>query len=231
MASSVATDRTTLLAHHPIGASTGYMPTLRGNWPALVSEAAELSPFAVELSALSESELDGLRRYLMAEPPLMFRYLSIHGPSKGRALPEVDLVASLLPLTKLVDAIVMHPDTISDAGAFLALDRTLVLENMDADKTDGCTVEQLARWFEELPEAGFCFDVAHAWSLDPTMGLAGALLDEFGARLRHVHVSSLSAELHHIPLSEEHEALFMPLLERCLDVPWILEAPPRARCA
>jgi hypothetical protein len=59
------------------------------------------------------------------------------------------------------------------------------------------------------------------------MGLASELLDAFGSRLRHVHVSSLSGELHHVPLSEEDEALFLPVLERCLDVPWILEAPPR----
>jgi sugar phosphate isomerase/epimerase len=103
-----------------------------------------------------------------------------------------------------------------------------VLENMDTGKQDGCTVTQLERWFDALPHAGFCFDVAHAASLDSTMTLAGELLDAFRGRLRHVHVSSLSPDLHHIPLSEEDEALFMPLLERCLDVPWILEAPPRA---
>jgi hypothetical protein len=91
---------------------------------ALVGEATELSPFAVELSALSERELDGLGRYLMAERPLAFRYLSIHGPSKGRSLPEIDLVASLVRFTAGADAIVMHPDTISDAEPFLALGRT-----------------------------------------------------------------------------------------------------------
>jgi hypothetical protein len=34
-------------------------------------------------------------------------------------------------------------------------------------------------------------------------------------------------ELHHVPLTAEHEDLFRPVLERCVDVPWILEAPPR----
>jgi hypothetical protein len=60
------------------------------------------------------------------------------------------------------------------------------------------------------------------------MSVGGELLDAFGERLRHLHVSSLSAELHHVPLTEEHEKRFGPLLQRCLDVPWILEAPPRA---
>lgn len=229
MSSTLATERRPLLAHHPIGASTGYMEAMRGDWPALVTRAVELSPFAAELSVLSEGEVDGLDAYLASEPQLPFRYLSIHGPSKGRAMDERDLVSALLRFSKRADAIVMHPDTMRDAAPFVVLGQTLVLENMDADKDDGCTVEQLERWFAALPQAGFCFDVAHAWSLDPTMAVASDLLDVFRSRLRHLHVSSLSPDLHHVPLTEDDEMLFMPLLERCLDLPWILEAPPRDR--
>jgi sugar phosphate isomerase/epimerase len=98
---------------------------------------------------------------------------------------------------------------------------------MDAGKHDGCTVDGLSRWFDALPEAGFCFDIAHAWSVDDTMAAGTELLDAFRTRLRHLHLSSLSPDLHHVPLTEEHEELFTPLLQRCLDVPWILEAPPR----
>lgn len=202
------------------------MTDLRPNWPAQVAQAAEFSPFAVELSALAEDELDGLGRYLTNDPRLPFRYLSIHGPSKGRKMPESDLVATLKEVCKSADAIVMHPDTIEDPAAFRALGRKLLLENMDARKEGGRTVDELAPWFSDLPEAGFCFDIAHAWSIDATMAIGDELLDAFRSRLRHLHVSSLSAELHHVTLSEEHEALFMPLLQRCLDVPWILEAPP-----
>lgn len=101
---------------------------------------------------------------------------------------------------------------------------------MIADRRPGKPLSsrwQLRRKFAELPQAGFCFDIAHAWSLDKSMGLAAEMLEEFSPRLRHVHLSSLSPDLHHVPLSEEDEELFMPLLERCLDRPWILEAPPR----
>lgn len=126
------------------------------------------------------------------------------------------------------DGIVMHPDTIEEPDGYRPLGRKLLLENMDARKAWGRTREELASAFEELPEAGFCFDVAHAWSMDPAMAVAGDLLDGFGDRLRHVHLSSLSPELHHIPLTEEDEELFRAVLERCVDVPWILEAPPRA---
>ena len=52
--------------HHPLGASTGYMADSRGDWPAMVAEALETSPFAAELAALSEDELPGLEAYLAA---------------------------------------------------------------------------------------------------------------------------------------------------------------------
>jgi hypothetical protein len=207
--------------------SSRYMDNLRGDWPAQVNRALELSPFAIELSALAEDALDGLADYLTSGPELPFRYLSVHGPAKGRTLPEPELVARLKDLSALVDGIVMHPDTIEDPAPYRDLGRKLVLEDMDARKEDGRGADELARWFAELPEAGFCFDIAHAWSIDETMGAGAELLDAFRSRLRHLHVSSLSAELHHEPLTEEHEELFTPLLQRCLDVPWILEAPPR----
>ena len=56
----------------------------------------------------------------------------------------------------------------------------------------------------------------------PTL-LAHDLLDRFGDRLRQVHLSSLAGG-RHVPVLREHEELFVPLLRRCSDVPWILEA-------
>ncbi len=214
-----------VLAHHPLGASTGYMGDLRGDWPAQIRQARELSPFAIELSVLCEDEIDGLASYLGGDPALAFRYLSIHGPSKGRAMSESALVDVLVELGAHAQAVVMHPDTMEDPVPYRSLGRKLVLENMDARKDDGRTVEELDRWFAELPEAGFCFDIAHAWSVDDTMVAGADLLDAFRKRLRHLHVSSLAPDLHHTSLTGEHEELFTPLLQRCLDVPWILEAP------
>jgi hypothetical protein len=216
-----------LLAHHPLGVSTGYMIDSRGDWPQQVAEAWDASPFAVELSALSEGELDGLVSYLEGNPRLPFHYLSIHGASKARKMAEEALVPLLVRLADRAQAIVMHPDTMHDPEPYRALGRKLVLENMDARKDSGRTTDELAPWFTELPEAGFCFDIAHAWSLDSSMVVGGELLDAFRTRLRHVHLSSMDQSLHHVSLTLEDEELFMPLLHRCLDVPWILEAPPR----
>lgn len=216
-----------LLEHHPLGASTGYMVDRRENWPALIEEATRLSSFAVELAALAEDELPALLEFLADNPSLPFRYVSVHGPSKGRQMPEPELVARLAALPQSVDAIVLHPDQIEDPAHYAALGGRLTIENMDARKPAGGLAKELSPLFEALPMAGFCFDVAHAWTIDPTMDVGRELLDRFAPRLRHVHVSSISAGLGHVPLSAEDEALFSPLLARCRDVPWILEAEPR----
>lgn len=197
-----------------------------GQWPALVAAATSISTAAVELSALSEPELPSLVDFLMDAPALPFLFVSVHAPSKARQWPEDHLVDMLLRLTRHVDAIVMHPDVIEDPARYRALGSTLVLENMDRRKVLGQSATHLVRYFDELPHAGLCFDIAHAASVDPSMAVAHELLDVHGHRLRHVHLSSLDEDNHHRALTAADEARFTPLLDRCRDVPWILEAAP-----
>jgi hypothetical protein len=212
-----------LAKHHPIGASTGYFGRLRGNWNELLAAVERTSTFAAELAALSEPEFGALSKFLERVGTLPFRYLSVHAPVKQRIAIEADLVSWLGALPRNVSSIVTHPDTIEDMASYRSLGNRLVIENMDARKQGGRTVSELGPIFDLLPEAGFCFDIAHAWSVDPSMGLAQDLLDRFGTRLRQVHLSSLDAGKH-VPIMPEHEALFAPILDRCRDVPWILEA-------
>jgi hypothetical protein len=211
--------------HLTVGCSTGFMHEQRGDWPGLVRRAAAQAPFAVELAALSEPELPGLVRYLEGGPSLPFLFTSVHAPSKQRRIPELDLVNMLAQLPHWIDAIVVHPDCVGDVELYRPLGRRLVIENMDVRKGDGQTASELARFFDALPDAGLCFDVAHAKSVDASMAEGGHILDEFGDRLRHVHLSSLDENCHHVPLTEDDESLFASLLSRCRDVPWILEAP------
>jgi hypothetical protein len=225
MVPALLADAGVLSLHHPLGASTGYMEHARDEWEALAEEALETSTFAVELAALSEDELPGLERYLAGGPDLPFAYLSVHAPVKHRTMSEAELVERLGHLAPVVDAIVVHPDTIEDVERYRALGSCLVLENMDARKPLGRTVEELEPFFAALPDAGLCFDVAHAWSIDRSMREGERILDAFAGRLRHLHVSSVDADCRHAPLTAEHEARFLPLLRRCPDVPWILEAP------
>jgi hypothetical protein len=215
----------TLRQHGLVGASTGHIESHREDWDQLTVEAAAVSGFAVELSALSEDELPSLLEFLNADPQLPFHYLSVHGPSKKRRLPEPELVQLLQAVPPWVDAIVMHPDTIEDPRHYAGLGRRLVLENMDERKKDGRTVAELDRHFQALPDAGLCFDIAHAKSIDPTMQMGHTILDAFVSRLRHLHISSLDESSHHVPLNSEDESLYLPLLQKCRDVPWILEAP------
>lgn len=213
-----------LATHHPVGMSTGCFASLRGAWPELVDAALATSTFTAELAALGEDELDGLLAFLGGEPSLPFRYLSVHGPVKGRELPERELAGRLGALAGLVDAVVLHPDTMVDLAAYASLGGLLVIENMDPRKPTGRTVAELRPLFDALPEAGFCFDVAHAAAVDPSMELAHDLLDAFAGRVRHLHVSTLDADCTHVPLTADDELRFAPVLARCGDVPWILEA-------
>ena len=168
--------------HLTVGCSTGYMVDSRGDWRTLVEQAAATSTLAVELSALSEAELPGLVGFLRGDLPMPFHYLSVHAPSKGLALSEDERVGLLMRLPPRVRAIVTHPDVIEDVAAWRPLGRRLVIENMDARKSDGQTADELAPLFEALPLAGFCFDIAHAKHVDPTLAEGRALLDRFVAR-------------------------------------------------
>jgi hypothetical protein len=219
------TEHRPLLGHHPVGASTGYLHADRGDWERLVEQACEVSPFAAELAALSESELPGLVEHLAGSDWLPFHYVSVHAPSKGRVMPEAELVALLAALPCDVDAIVVHPDVIEDPERYRRLGRRLVLENMDARKPAGRTADELAPLLARLPEAGLCLDVAHVLDVDPSLREGHVLLDRFAPRLRHLHVSSLDGAGHHVPLRAADQDAFTPLLRRCRDVPWILEAP------
>jgi hypothetical protein len=201
------------------------MEYARGDWWRLVADAAALSEDAVELSALSWSELPSLVDFCSVTGGLPFEYISVHGPTKALGGSDHELALMLLQLPEWIDAIVLHPDVMTHAPAFRALGNRVLLENMDARKGVGTSVGDIEKFFVALPDAGFCLDVAHAGSVDPTMRLGHALLDAFSSRLREVHLSSLDAQGKHVPMTQGDYSRFRPLLDRCSDVPWIFEAP------
>lgn len=203
------------------------MTDLRNDWDRLIDQAAAVSSIAIELSAVSASELPGLLGYLASAPRLPFLFVSVHAPSKGLNGNEGEHVAALCAIPGWVDAIVVHPDTIADASLYRPLGRRLVIENMDTRKNVGQVAEDLALLFSKLPASRLCLDVAHAKDVDPSMKVASEILFQFSSRLSHVHISSLDRSQHHVSLTPEDEELFEPVLDRCRDVPWILEAPPR----
>jgi hypothetical protein len=223
----IAVPTANVSAHHPMGASTGALG--HGNdWTGLVRSACAISTHAVELAAHDTEELAGLVSYLAGRPRLPFRHVSVHTPIKGVLGSDAQRVEALLALPMSIRTLVAHPELAVDPAPWRTLGRRVVFENMDARKPGGRTAAELEPIFAAVPEAGFCLDIAHAHNVDPTMRVASELLDCFRGRLREVHLSSIR-DGSHVVLTPEDEQLFAPLLARCRDVPWILEAPPPAR--
>jgi hypothetical protein len=211
------------------GLSTGWDPETREDWVRALAVADDFSGSAVELSALSLQELPGLLAFLEGDAlvALADEHVSVHGPVKGLTGDWATLTAQLEALPDTVATIVMHPDTLSDDSFpyLRKLGARLVLENMDCRKEDCRTPEELARVFAALPEAGFCLDVAHVWTVDPTLALGHQLLDAYGSRLREVHVSGIEPDGKHRPTTQADLARYEPLLTRCRQVPWVFESP------
>jgi len=192
------------------GVSTGaYYPDVSGLRPRVDRARQEEWPF-VELLAEDAAQVADVRSLVADGTCGAFARVSAHAP-----IDPVDL--SQLPRGLPT---ILHPDRYPDAGP---LAEDAVFENMDVAKAFGRTAADLAAVFERNPDAGFCLDVAHVWTNDPTLALGHELLDAFGDRLRQVHVSGIEADGRHRPTTADDLALYEPLLDRCGGVPWILE--------
>jgi hypothetical protein len=156
-----------------------------------------------------------------------FRSVSIHAPSAFTAGEERQIAAGLLPIAAERGwRVILHPDTIHDFSVWAPFRDRLAIENMDMRKPIGRTVEELEPIFARLPEASFCFDVAHARQCDPSMVEAVRLLEAFGHRLAEVHLSELDEQCRHTRLSRAAVRACRGLGGLLpLDVPVIIEAP------
>lgn len=192
----------------PIGFSTGALA--KGDVELGVAIQADLDGAnAVELSALRVSELEPLLAVLPRLDLAQLAHVSVHAPSSYPAEEESAVVARLgqLPASW---PIIIHPDAIHDAAAWRDLGSRLVIENMDARKKTGRRVEELEPFFEDLPDAGFCLDVAHALHVDSAMGELRNLIRAFGHRLIQLHLSSVDRSGEHRGLdagTERYRAL------------------------
>ena len=105
------------------------------------------------------------------------------------------------------------------------LGKRLLFENMDSQKRFACTVADLWVVFATYPDAGFCLDLAHCWTNDTSLRLAHEMVDEFGDRLRQVHVSGIEPDgTHRLTTRDDLDLYAPPVLARCEGVPWLLEA-------
>jgi len=156
---------------------------------------------ACELSALREEELDPL---LVALPDLdlsHFQYLSFHAPSRLVELNDRTLIEKIRPFVDRKIPIVVHPDIMREFEPWQELGDLLLLENMDSRKEVCQETRDLAWYFEQLPQARFCFDIGHARQIDPTMSVATELLLRLRNRLAEIHISEVNWQCHHVQIS------------------------------
>lgn len=182
-----------------IGFSTGAIA--RGDFQTALTRLRHHRITVVELSALRLSELGPLVSSLPGLDLIEFEFVSFHAPSLFPASDETYVLDQLRAVVKLGIPVVVHPDVISTPAAWEALGSMVFLENMDKRKPVGRTARDLESLFRRFPKAGFCFDLGHARQVDPTMTEAQLMLENFGDRLREVHISDVNTSSRHDPLS------------------------------
>lgn len=207
-----------------VGFSTGALAL--GDFERGLSMLASKHADAVELSALRSVELPPLLNITLArleELRARYRYIAFHAPTDHQD--ERDLVERLKSIAERGFNVVVHADIIRDVSLWQQLGNRLCIENMDSRKATGRTAKELRGFFEKLPQAKLCFDVAHARQVDPTMTEAARILSEFGDRLAHVHLSEVNGKGKHFTMSFIAKRAYELLADVLSSVPVILESP------
>jgi hypothetical protein len=208
-----------------VGIATGAYERERDDWAAAIARADREEWRFVELTAIRWDRLETLAEFLRRGGGELdgFERVSLHAPLPTPDASARRIVDRLEGLPTDFD-VVFHPDGFRDEPSLGRLGSRVVFENMDVQKAFGRDVDDVAAVLDALPEAGFCLDVAHVWTNDRSLRIGHDLLDRFGERLRQVHVSGIEPNGTHRPTTPADWDLYLPLLERCADVPWLLEA-------
>jgi hypothetical protein len=186
---------------------------------------AGTSAKAVELSALRAVELDPLVDALDGLNLDPFAYVSVHAPAGIDSSDERHVVERLQEVVARDWPVVVHPDSIHETSLWKGLGRLVCIENMDRRKPIARTCDELRFWFDRLPEARLCFDLAHARQIDPTMTEAYLILREFGDRLAEVHLSEVNSASRHEPISHVAMLAYRQVASLIpMSVPVILES-------
>lgn len=180
---------------------------------------------AVELSALRMPEWVPLVEALESLDLSDFNYISIHLPSLMDTSEERQIVSSLHGLPHHDWPLILHPDTVSDFGLWSELGERICIENMDKRKPSGRTQPELDLIFQQLPMARLCFDIGHAWQVDPTMNEAYEILKCYREKIVQIHVSEVNSRSKHDVLSYSTIQSFRDISHMIPSVPLILETP------
>ena len=181
-----------------IGFSTGAIAL--SDFRRAIALLVQQEALAVEISSLRFHEWTPLHDALANLDLASFRYVSIHLPSRMTAPEEGVLVDSLGDINPRWP-LILHPDAITDFHAWRALGARICIENMDSRKPIGRTDKELDLIYQKLPDARLCFDIGHAWQVDPTMNVAYEMLKRFRSKLVQLHVSEVNSCFKHEILS------------------------------
>jgi hypothetical protein len=181
---------------------------------------------AVELSALREHELPDLISVLGTLDLSQYEYVSVHAPSRFSQYQERDVVELLKRFIPYRWPIILHPDAVRSIDLWEEFGNLLCVENMDKRKSTGRTASELQVFFDRLPDACFCLDIAHARQVDSSMTEAYRLLKGFGNRLRQIHISEVNTSSKHNRISQGAVRAFREIAHLIPpEVPLILETP------
>ena len=207
-----------------IGFSTGSLA--KGNYELALDMLTNSNSNVVEISSLRESELE---RIISSFDELFlkkYKYISFHAPSKLKVYSELQLVNQLKKITKKNIYIIVHPDIICDFSLWQSFGSLLCIENMDMRKAIGRTTQDLAEIFYHLPNASFCFDLAHVRQVDPTMIEALDMVKKFGEKIKQLHISVVNSKSLHESLTLEAIIDYRKIAKYInKDTPIILESP------
>ena len=207
----------------PVGFSTGAVAL--GDFDLAIHLLAGLRVEAIELSALRLAELPSLIAALDRLDLRTFSHVSLHAPSSFSAAEEPSVIEQLKVAADRGHFVVNHPDAMHELTSWRILADRLCIENMDKRKPVGRTADELRPFFDALPSANLCFDIAHSRQVDSSMTEAYRLLRKFGERVRQVHVSEVNTSSRHSRMSPSAAADYAQVLDLIpSDAAFIIEA-------
>lgn len=158
-----------------------------------------------------------------------FEYISFHAPASDfvfdnssvsrRIYKKIDKLVRELEIKNVI----IHPDIVKDFNIINNKKWPISFENMDARKKDGRFVNELVRYFKEIPSANLVLDVNHCFTNDHTMDLADSITNKFNSKIVQYHISAYSgAEKIHEPFFISKCDFFLSKIKN-KEIPMIIE--------
>lgn len=193
----------------------------------IVDVCANLGCNAIEIYAASGSEVEMLKKNIdkIKKEFKKFDYVSLHSPSIKFIFRNDEETRSILQVFQEAydkfnaSCLVVHPNQVEDWSVFDDFSFIIAIENMGND-VPFFNSEQLGEIFVKYPHFKMVLDVSHAYKNDPSFRLTEELMDKFGEKIVHVHLSGHKAT--HEPLCETNQVEIIKNIPK--DLPIILES-------